>query len=110
MPKRIFLILPAFIHFLNAAGQMVTSDSDIQKTVSQTIDIYYNALGDQSPLYNGSEYLEYAYTIQEGHPFFESTAFVKGIIHFDGMEFRDVPMIYDMVKGPGHYSAFQKSV
>jgi len=98
MPKRFFFILLAYTFLQNVAGQMVISDSDIQKVTSNTIDVYYHALGDQSPLYNGSEYIEYASTLQEGHPFFESSFFAKGSIRFDGMEFQDVPMLYDIIK------------
>jgi hypothetical protein len=98
MPKRFFFILLAYIFLQNAAGQMVISDSDIQKAASNAINVYYRSLGDQSPLYNGSEYIEYASIFQEGHPFFESAVFVKGSIRFDGMDFQDVPMLYDMIK------------
>ena len=98
MPKRFCFILLSFTFLQNAAGQWVASDSTVQKAASNAIDIYYRALGDQSPLYNGSEYIEYASTIQEGHPFFESNVFVNGSIRFDGMEFRDVPILYDMIK------------
>jgi len=98
MPKRLFFILLAYTLLQNVAGQIVISDSDIQKAASNTIDIYYHTLGDQSPIYNGSEYIDYTFTLQEGHPFFESAIFAKGSIRFDGMEFQDVPMLYDMVK------------
>jgi hypothetical protein len=98
MPKRFFFILLAYTFLQNVAGQTVISDSDVQKAAANTIDVYYHALGDQSPLYNGREYIEYASTLQEGHPFFELPVFVKGSIRFDGMEFQDVPMQYDMIK------------
>ena len=35
---------------------------------------YYDAMGEQSPLYNGREYVEYAGTIQVGHPFYNTTS------------------------------------
>ena len=98
MPKRFCFILLAFTLLQNAAGQLVVSDSDIQKAASNIIDVYYHALGNQSPLYNGSEYIEFASTLQEGHPFFETNVFVNGSIRLDGMEFLDVPMLYDLVK------------
>jgi len=56
------------------------------------------ALGEQAPVYNGNEYIEYAYSLQEGHPFFKSSVFTKGDIYFDGMMFLGVPMLYDLIK------------
>jgi hypothetical protein len=108
MPKRFLLLLLAYLFLQNAAGQMVVSDSNFQKASSNAIDIYYQALGDQAPLYNGSEYIEYTSILQEGHPFFETNVFVKGSIRFDGMDFLDVPMLYDMIKDQVIIQSFKK--
>ncbi|HET9824416.1 MAG TPA: hypothetical protein VFP87_03735 [Chitinophagaceae bacterium] len=96
MPKRELYILLIYISCLQASAQG-SKDSASPDSV-KIIQIYYQSLGEQSPLYNGSEYIEYAYTIQEGHPFFGSPGFVNGTIHFDGMTFDNVPMFYDIVK------------
>jgi len=56
------------------------------------------ALGEQAPIYNGNEYIEYALILQEGHPFFKSSLFTNGDIYFDGMLFLGVPMVYDLIK------------
>ena len=62
------------------------------------IKVYYNALGEQSPLYNGREYVEYSGTIQVGHPFYNTTEFTKGSIVYEGMLFNDAFILYDIVK------------
>lgn len=72
------------------------------------IHVYYQSLGEQSPLYKGSEYIEYAYSLQEGDPFFGSAGWVNGDIYFDGMMFHEVPLLYDIVKDEVITQDFQK--
>src|SRR4030095_9770236 len=72
------------------------------------IGIYYENLGEESPLYNGSEYIEYAYTLQEGHPFFQVANCVNGNVNLDGMIFHNVPMLYDIVKDQLIIQDFQR--
>jgi len=81
-----------------SSAQMGTADSSLKITAHPITSLYYQALGAQSPLYNGSQYLDYAFKLQRGHPFFNSTEFVKRIIYMDGMVFEDAVMIYDIVK------------
>ena len=73
------------------------------------IDVYYQALGEQSPLYNGSEYIEYTFTFEEGHPFFGSASWVMGNINFDGLTFHEVPMAYDIIKDQVVIKDFRKA-
>lgn len=73
------------------------------------IDVYYQALGEQSPLYNGSEYIEYTFTFEEGHPFFGSATWVMGNINFDGLTFHEVPMAYDIIKDQVVIKDFRKA-
>src|SRR6266513_6107437 len=97
MPKRLFYTLLIYILSQHVMAQAV-DDSALHEGASNVIDIYYQSLGEQSSLYNGSEYIEYAFTLQEGHPFFGSAAWVNGKIYFDGMIFHEVPILYDIVK------------
>ena len=62
------------------------------------VKVYYDAMGEQSPLYNGREYVEYSATIQVGHPFYDTTEFVRGTIIYEGMQFNDAMILYDIVK------------
>src|SRR5688572_1249798 len=62
------------------------------------VKFYYDVMGEQSPLYNGREYVEYSGTIQDGHPFYNTTEFAKGSITYEGMVFNDAMMLYDIVK------------
>ena len=106
MPKRLFYILLVCAVPGHAAAQTV--DTNFHENALNAVNIYYQSLGAESPLYNGSEYLEYAYTLQEGNPFFQSAAWVNGNIVFDGMNFNEVPMLYDIVKDQVIIEDFQK--
>ena len=73
------------------------SDSS-SKSEQIPVKVYYAAMGEQSPLYNGREYVEYSGTIQVGHPFYNTTEFTKGSIIYEGMLFNDAMILYDIVK------------
>jgi hypothetical protein len=107
MPKRLFYILLICIFSQHLTAQNA-DDTTLRKNALNAINAYYQTLGEESPLYNGSEYLEYAYTLQEGHPFFLSTNFVNGNVNLDGMIFRDVPMLYDIIKDQLIIQDFQR--
>jgi hypothetical protein len=107
MPKRFFYIL-----LICGLSQHVTAqnadDTTLHENALNAIGVYYQNLGEESPLYNGSEYIEYAYTLQEGHPFFQVVNFINGNVSVDGMIFHDVPMLYDIVKDQLIIQDFQK--
>lgn len=107
MPKPLFHILLICIFSQHVTAQDA-DDTTLRENALNAINAYYQTLGEESPLYNGSEYLEYAYTLQEGHPFFLSTSFVNGSVILDGMIFRDVPMLYDIIKDQLIIRDFQK--
>ncbi len=97
MPKRLVFLL--IILFFSCYGKaQPIEDSVTDRKLANVLRFYVSTLGDQSPLYNGKEYIDYSYTLHEGHPFFESRDFLKGEIHFENMIFHDVPMLYDLVK------------
>jgi hypothetical protein len=96
MPKRLPYILLICIPSLSLSAQAV--DSSSRQIASKIIDVYYQSLGEQSPLYNGSQYIEIPFIIQDGHPFFGSPGFINATIQFDGMTFDEVPTLYDIVR------------
>ena|SRR5690349_5593386 len=107
MPKRLFHILLICCLSQHATAQNA-DDTTLRENAQHAIVVYYESLGEESPLYNGSEYIEYAYTLQEGDPFFQTTNFINGNVNLDGMIFRDVPMVYDIVKDQLIILDFQK--
>jgi len=107
MPKRLFYSLLICI-FSQYAPAQNADDTALHENALNAISAYYEKLGQESPLYNGSEYLEYAYTLQEGHPFFQMADFVAGDIDLNGMIFRGVPILYDIVKDQVIIQDFQR--
>src|SRR4029078_4920788 len=107
MPKRFFYILLICALSRQATAQNA-DDTTLRENALHAIGVYYQNLREESPLYNGSEYLEYAYTLQEGHPFFQLPTFVNGNINLDGMMFHDVPMLYDIIKDQLIIQDFQR--
>jgi len=107
MPKRFFYILLICALSRQATAQNA-DDTTLRENALHAIGVYYQNLREESPLYNGSEYLEYAYTLQEGHPFFQVADFVAGDIDLNGMIFRGVPILYDIVKDQVIIQDFQR--
>ena len=89
------LLVLSFASFGSLAQRSIDS---LPALKAGPVKVYYDAMGEQSPLYNGREYVEYAATIQVGHPFYQTTEFAKGTIIYEGMQFNDAMMLYDIVK------------
>lgn len=97
MPKYLLFILLTCIFIQGVSAQETTAE-DAGKATLAALNIYHNALGNQSPLYNGSKYYDYVNSIKIGHPFFGKNSMENGTIYLDGLVFNDVPMLYDIVR------------
>src|SRR5450755_591631 len=94
LPVVFFLML--FFPFLNSNAQAPGEDSLIyQASAQKTIAVYYNQLDDQSPLYNGSQYIAYEFLFKTGSPYFFTDKFSTGSLVYSGMLFDDVSLLYD---------------
>jgi len=81
----------------NIFGQSEVQDSiKCNNAFSNTIALYTETIGVQAGIYNGCDY-QYE-RINSGHVFFETNDLVKGSIVYDHIEYRDVPMLYDIVR------------
>ncbi len=67
-------------------------------SVQNAINFYHRSVYPETGLYNGGQYVDYIYTIQEGNPYFLSTGYAAGTICYDRVSYQQVPLIYDMVK------------
>jgi hypothetical protein len=78
-------------------SQSKQEDSTLfQTALTHTLAVYYDQLGDQSRLYNGSLYQGYNYIFREGSPyFFGSQATRVGSVEYDSMLFINVPLLYE---------------
>jgi hypothetical protein len=75
-----------------------TSDTAIRHAaMNNAIQLYKQFSKPPAALFNGPEYVEYAHTLQEGQPFFDSNEFDMGQLMFDNMLYENLPLKYDLV-------------
>ena len=98
------LLFPAFfLPLIRLNAQSSPEDSlSLTKTINNALAIYYQSAGDQSRLYNGTEYTGYPFWFVEGSPFFLTDQPQRGSIIYDEVEYRDVDLQYDELSGRGH--------
>ena len=81
-------------------AQLSTDDSIFyRKAIGNSIAAYYASTGDQSRLYNGTQYPGYPFTFKEGIPFFNSDKPDTGSIVYDGLLYENVLLQYDELSG-----------
>jgi len=92
----IFLCLAVFD---TAYGQTaIDSTGLLQTAVNKTSNIFYEAIGRQSSLYNGPRYYFYNPLKIQGSPYFQETTSVAGNVFYDGLEYNNIQLIYDLYK------------
>jgi len=80
-------------------GQTPLADTSEQRIAMAYItDAYNTAIGQQSRLYNGPDYELYNPTIKGNAYFQDVNKFSSGTVTYDGLFFKDVPMMYDLNK------------
>ncbi len=100
IPKLSVLCFLSVIAVSKSFGQMAQSDSSaVPNALQQTTANFYIAIGQQSRLYNGHEYLPYDRTIK-GNALFplDAETWVPGEVNYDGFVYKGVPMMYDIYK------------
>lgn len=102
MKKRTALTLTLFVicFFVlrSASGQTVTGDSALKAAVNNANAVYTKAIGQQLPLNNGPEYSFYNPIKIKGSAYFMDAAFTPGAVYYDGAEYKDVQLLYDLYK------------
>jgi hypothetical protein len=79
-------------------------------TIIKAGDVYNPFIEKQSRLYNGIEHLGYSVRIK-GHAYFLQKELQTGTLVYDELEFANVPMLYDLLKGQVvvlHFNGFTK--
>ena len=83
-----------------AVAQLPEPDSTVAAVAwSGALQFYHEYLKPETRLYKGKQYVEYAYTIKIGHPYFNDDHFQKGSVFYDGVQYGDLDLLYDLVKG-----------
>lgn len=91
--RRCLLCLYAVILGLCPVALFCQSSSSA--AISNTIAFYQRAIGDQSGIYNGTQYYRYPGFINSGHVFFMSDSLTNGSVNYDGITYNNVPLLYD---------------
>ena len=81
-------------------GQTASGDSAVlQYSITQITSKFYKAIGEQSRLYNGHEYLPYDPQIKTNALFpYDEKSWEPGEVTYDGIVYKNVPMMYDVYK------------
>jgi hypothetical protein len=81
-------------------GQEAQNDSTYLKNMlTQTVSNFNKSIGQQSRLYNGPEYQLYDRTIKGTALFpLDAETWELGQVNYDGIFYKDVPMMYDIYK------------
>lgn len=99
--RTLFLLSVFFIHFKSSFSQnFISENTSDSASVKAAIELYHQYLSPETCLYDGSEYTYntyYPFTINEGHPFFESKNFETGSVFYNNMLYEKVPLLYDVI-------------
>lgn len=84
----------------HATGQAWKADSSLVTAATFHLAQRYNtAIGAESRLYNGPEYVDYVRPGTQGHRFFASSEAQPASISYAGHTYAGVPLRYDLVRG-----------
>lgn len=110
MLKHAVLVLCFAAFFTPGKAQNPANISTTLPVIVKAGDVYNPFIEKQSRLYNGIEHQGYSFKIK-GHAYFIQKELTTGTIVYDGLEFANVPMIYDLLKDQvviQHNNSFSK--
>lgn len=81
-----------------SAGRLSAQTATDSTGYNRVVAGYYTAIGKQSHLYNGTEYEFYPPHIKGNAYVFDVNAFKAGSVNYDGVDYYNVPMLYDLNK------------
>jgi hypothetical protein len=91
-----FCLLAACLSSHTSSAQSQQEDSIFyQSALSHTISVYYDQLGDQSRLFNGSLYHGIDLTFQKGTPYFLTDKTSNGSVVYDGIFYPNLAIFYE---------------
>lgn len=97
--QHILAICLVFPFFYSSAQSNEADSLSYVNAKQHAISLYHQFMAPETGLLNGSQYISYAQTIQEGIPFFESAEFNKGYVLYSGVLYENIPLQYDLIKG-----------
>ena len=98
MRKRFALVF--FIVFVWAVDVMAQQAADTVfrgQAIENLIRFYHQSIGFHAELYNGPQPEPYL-SFTEGDPYFKTSTFSSGTVGYNGLIYREVPILYDLVR------------
>ena len=93
-----FLFFSVFSPVFSFAQNAGTDTSFRQAAINKLVSFYHDSVGQSSNLYNGMEYELYPFPFGDGHQYFETTSYVTGDVHYNGVLYSNVPLRYEIVR------------
>lgn len=97
MIKHAVLVVCFGAFFISGKAQNTANSSATLPVIVNAGDVYNPFIEKQSRLYNGIEHMGYSFRIK-GRAYFIQKELTKGSVVYDGLEFANVPIIYDLLK------------
>ncbi|HEY4935935.1 MAG TPA: hypothetical protein VII44_05110 [Puia sp.] len=89
-------LLTVFLFSYPASAQSQQEDSIFyQSALAHTTSLYFDQVGDQSRLFNGSLYQGLDLTFQVGSPFFLTDKATKGTVVYDSIPYPNLSIFYE---------------
>lgn len=85
------------VFFLPGFSQNTTDTSFRQKAINNTVGFYRASIGLQAPIYNAPIYEGFPWSFSSGHQFYHSDSVYMGSLNYDGLEYNNISMHYDLI-------------
>lgn len=97
MPYR-FIFVFLFFLTLSATGQPTQPDTSFTQVArNQAITAYERTVYEQAHVFEGNEYIAHDHRIKI-HPFYRLDSLQMGTVFYNGVQYNEVPMLYDIVR------------
>jgi hypothetical protein len=91
-----FFFLLVFLNNVASAQSKQEDSSLFQEAISNTLTIYNERLSDQSPLFNGSQYIRPEFEFKEGSAYFLTSGFTENSsVVYDQIQFDSLSLLYE---------------
>lgn len=98
-PINCLFLLTCFCTQASLAQSSVQDSSFRSAAIQNMVDLYHKTTGSASNLYNGPQYESYYPGFEKtSHQFFLFNDFTPGSVLYDGVLYKDVPLMYDLVR------------
>ncbi|HTI08647.1 MAG TPA: hypothetical protein VL832_08825 [Puia sp.] len=97
MPPRGSIFIYAFLSFSIAMGQPSAGNSTPPaQPIDSATSLYHKYLGDEDPIFNGTEHLVSDANFR-GFSYFQSATATKGFVLYDELPYKDMDLLYDLM-------------